>query len=81
MVGDNPHSDIRGAVSWDAHLEEHSHHSRWRACLVRTGVWSEDTMPLDTLQKGEFHPHTVQDDVRSAVNWALQEQGWKSRVE
>ena len=61
MVGDNPESDIRGANEYSS-----PHGSRWTSILVRTGVWRGVGGPT-------YRPHVVLDDVRRAVEWAVQD--------
>ncbi|KAL1884216.1 hypothetical protein VTK73DRAFT_5352 [Phialemonium thermophilum] len=74
MVGDNPESDIAGANSYRSEVGTH-----WRSVLVRTGVWSADRAPEETL-KDQFKPSVVVNDVREAVRWALEKEGWKGRL-
>lgn len=88
MVGDNPESDIRGALRWRRYLGATAGASPygtivpfWEACLVRTGVWNEDKMPLKTLEGRKTKPHTVQDDVKAVVQWALEREGWPERMD
>jgi HAD superfamily hydrolase (TIGR01456 family) len=59
MVGDNPHSDITGAVR-----------SKWTGMLVRTGVFQGDT---DALKM--YPPNHIADNVEEAVKIALKEEG------
>lgn len=86
MVGDNPESDIRGVHLWNGHLNQSSREERpslgpfWKSCLVRTGVWKEDTLPLDRLPKGK-RPYRAVDDVRAAVELALEESKWHGKFE
>lgn len=61
MVGDNPESDIAGANGYRSEFG-----SKWTSVLIKTGVWREGA-PLPHV------PHTVQDDVLSAVMWAVEE--------
>lgn len=91
MVGDNPESDIRGAVNWRDYLKDRGRSDprfsneevvpAWEACLVRTGVWDEDKMPLDNLEKRKAKPDTVQDDVKTVLNWVLEKEGWPERID
>lgn len=91
MVGDNPESDIRGAVNWrdylnkrgrsDPHFAQDDVVPGWEACLVRTGVWDEEKMPLDNLEKRKAKPDTVQDDVKKVLNWVLEKEGWPERID
>ncbi|KAI0839600.1 putative HAD superfamily hydrolase [Hypoxylon sp. FL0890] len=66
MVGDNPASDIRGANEYQSPVG-----TSWTSVLVRTGVWSPE-------RGGEpaYTPKVIVDDVRKAVEWALQQEGW-----
>jgi len=66
MVGDNPESDIAGANGYRSEVG-----TEWRSVLVRTGVWNG----RDALE-GQFKPKQVVQDVREAVRWALQREGW-----
>ncbi|KAI1427302.1 HAD-like domain-containing protein [Xylaria sp. FL1777] len=67
MVGDNPASDIRGANEYSS-----PRGTEWASVLVRTGVWSED-------RDGEpkHRPTAIVDDVKGAVKWALEREGWQ----
>ncbi|TGJ85650.1 hypothetical protein E0Z10_g3103 [Xylaria hypoxylon] len=67
MVGDNPESDIRGANEYSS-----PQGTEWASILVRTGVWNKD-------RDGEpkHKPTAVVDDVKSAVGWALEREGWR----
>ncbi|CAJ2504300.1 Uu.00g116940.m01.CDS01 [Anthostomella pinea] len=66
MVGDNPESDIRGANEYRSPAG-----TDWTSVLVRTGVWS--------AERGEpkHTPRVVVDDVKAAVGWALEREGWR----
>ncbi|KAI0130131.1 HAD-superfamily subfamily IIA hydrolase [Xylariales sp. AK1849] len=66
MVGDNPESDIRGANEFES-----PDGTDWTSVLVRTGVWSPE--------RGEptHRPKMIVDDVASAVDWALKQEGWR----
>ncbi|KAI1141172.1 putative HAD superfamily hydrolase [Hypoxylon sp. FL0543] len=66
MVGDNPASDVRGANEYVSPVG-----TRWTSVLVRTGVWSPE-------RGGEpaYAPRVIVDDVRAAVAWALEQEGW-----
>ncbi|CAN8100475.1 unnamed protein product [Discula destructiva] len=102
MVGDNPESDIKGAVRWSLQLDNEKRRKKnadrrrkkvathqqlrtdapvWQACLVRTGVWSEDSTPVAELEKRGTKPDTVQKDVKAVVNWVFEKEGWPNRVE
>ncbi|KAI1825806.1 HAD-superfamily subfamily IIA hydrolase [Xylaria intraflava] len=67
MVGDNPESDIRGANEYTS-----PQGTEWASILVRTGVWHKD-------RDGEpkYRPTTIVDDVKGAVEWALEREGWR----
>lgn len=79
MIGDNPQSDIKGALLWNRRLKRHkSAGPYWKSCLVRTGVWKEDVRPLENVKPQPTH---AVDDVRAAVQRALDEQGWSGRFE
>ena len=71
MVGDNPESDIAGANDYNSEAG-----TDWRSVLVRTGVWTPERGGEEALQ-GRFKPKMVVNDVREAVRWALQKEGWK----
>ncbi|KAL2158434.1 hypothetical protein VTH06DRAFT_4482 [Thermothelomyces fergusii] len=70
MVGDNPESDIAGANGYAS-----PQGTEWVSVLVRTGVWS-DARPGAGRLEGRFAPRAVADDVRAAVRWALEREGW-----
>ena len=55
MVGDNPESDIRGALGYNS-----SQGTRWLGVLVRTGVW-------DGVSPPSVAPSHVADGVKEAV--------------
>lgn len=73
MIGDNPASDIEGANTMKK--TNSNIFPQWESCLVRTGVWSEDKMPIGTLARKQ-RPYTVQDDVKTTVRWALKREGY-----
>ncbi|KAJ4422393.1 hypothetical protein N0V82_002949 [Gnomoniopsis sp. IMI 355080] len=86
MVGDNPQSDIRGVVNWRTAqrtlpIALKKDEPEWEACLVRTGVWDEEKVPLTTLELRNAKPDTVQDDVKTVLNWVLEKQGWPERLD
>lgn len=87
MVGDNPESDIRGTHLWNAHILQSGPRSKrpaygpyWKSCLVRTGVWEENSRPLEGLKKG-WRPYRTVDDVRAAVELVLEEQKFPGKLE
>ncbi|KAL9114939.1 MAG: hypothetical protein Q9227_001182 [Pyrenula ochraceoflavens] len=65
MVGDNPESDIRGANTYNS-----PHETEWISILVKTGVYDEGTPA--------WAPRSLQEDVKGAVQWALEDSGWKA---
>ena len=69
MIGDNPESDIAGANDFRS-----DDGTEWCSVLVRTGVWSPD--------RGEMlhKPKVIVDDVKAAVKWALEREGWKGQL-
>lgn len=69
MVGDNPASDIAGVCRLQTRMNMRETDPRWRSCLVRTGVWKD----VDGVNPKE-RPNTFQDDVKSAVEWAIEEE-------
>lgn len=85
MVGDNPESDIHGTHLWNKHMQFSVKTRRptlgpyWKSCLVRTGVWKEDAQPLMRIPSDK-KPRFVVDDVRAAVNLALEENKWPGQV-
>ena len=62
---DNPESDIRGANEYRS-----PHGTEWKSILVKTGVY----------QGGEpaWKPTVCVGNVWDAVQWALNESGWKA---
>lgn len=72
MVGDNPESDIAGANDYRS-----EHGTEWESMLVKTGVWNADR---GGALKGSFKPKVVVDDVKGAVRWALEREGWKGML-
>ncbi|KAI1806968.1 HAD-superfamily hydrolase [Daldinia bambusicola] len=74
MVGDNPASDIRGANEYVS-----SEGTAWESVLVRTGVWSPEREGGGAEPR--YKPKVIVDDVKSAVEWALKEEGWEGGIE
>lgn len=66
MVGDNPESDVRGALEF--HPEDGT---EYVPILVRTGVWQETKAQPDP----RFRPAVIVDDVLDAVVWAMAQEG------
>lgn len=86
MVGDNPQSDIRGVVNWSKALNAMPKNAKadqpaWESCLVRTGVWDEEKVSLPALEQRDAKPDTIQDDVKTVLNWVLEKEGWPERVD
>lgn len=79
MIGDNPASDIECANRHKASCIKHDQ-PVWHGCLVKTGVWSEDTRPVKNMRPSQ-RPDTVQNDVLAAVKWALEKEGWPHKLE
>ncbi|XXH02368.1 Cu-binding protein [Hypoxylon texense] len=69
MVGDNPASDIRGANEYASPAG-----TRWTSVLVRTGVWNPERGGAPA-----YEPEVIVDDVRAAVAWALEREGWDGK--
>ena len=65
MVGDNPASDIAGAVGYKSPFG-----SRWHSALLRTGVYQGEK--LDHWNT----PTTIVHDVYDAVRWACKHSEW-----
>ncbi|KAK1969071.1 HAD-superfamily subfamily IIA hydrolase [Colletotrichum sublineola] len=68
MVGDNPESDIRGANDYSNEKTE------WASVLVKTGVWRKERGPPTHA------PKMIVDDVKAAVEWALEREGRPTRI-
>ncbi|KAK1990976.1 HAD-superfamily subfamily IIA hydrolase [Colletotrichum falcatum] len=68
MVGDNPESDIRGANEYSSERTE------WASVLVKTGVWRKERGPPTHA------PKMIVDDVKAAVEWALEREGRPARI-
>ncbi|KAF3770482.1 HAD-superfamily hydrolase, partial [Cryphonectria parasitica EP155] len=62
MVGDNPESDIQGALLAN---NAHGAHPEWRSVLVKSGVYTADSPP-------RFEPTVIKDDIWEAVRWVIQ---------
>ncbi|KAK3336640.1 HAD-like domain-containing protein [Cercophora scortea] len=71
MVGDNPESDIAGANDFVSEVG-----TEWCSVLVGTGVWRPDVRGGEGVLKGRFKPTAVVRDVREAVAWALEREGF-----
>lgn len=71
MVGDNPESDIAGANEYVSEVG-----TEWKSVLVKTGVWRAEHGRGYEQLKGRFEPTKIVDDVRAAVAWALEREGW-----
>ncbi|OTB15327.1 hypothetical protein K445DRAFT_318161 [Daldinia sp. EC12] len=79
MVGDNPASDIRGANQYVS-----AEGTAWESVLVRTGVWNPERGGGGGGGPGgepAYKPKVIVDDVKSAVEWALKQEGWEGGVE
>ncbi|GKT96384.1 HAD-superfamily subfamily IIA hydrolase [Colletotrichum tofieldiae] len=68
MVGDNPESDIRGANDYS------NDETEWASVLVKTGVWKKERGPPTHA------PKMIVEDVKAAVEWALQREGRATRL-
>lgn len=66
MVGDNPESDIRGALEYT-----HDDGTEYVPILVRTGVWRQ----TEREREPKWQPAVIVDDVLDAVVWALRNEG------
>lgn len=62
MIGDNPESDIRGAIDADKTSE-----LTWRSVLVETGVHEAGTEPA-------YIPTEMKANVWEAVRWAVKQE-------
>lgn len=75
MVGDNPASDIRGANLWSGIMQRRDQKGpQWSSILVKTGVYRSG-------QKLRSRPKVIVEDVLTAVQWALNKQRWKGKIE
>ena len=73
MVGDNPESDIAGANAFAS-----PRGTDWHSVLVKTGVWSPGRSSGADPETSPAHkPAVIVNDVRDAVRWALQREGWE----
>lgn len=70
MVGDNPESDIKGANDFQS-----PNGVEWISLLTRTGVYRDREGHKPTWQ-----PTAIVDDVKSAVQWALDDSGWDRTI-
>ena len=75
MVGDNPESDIAGANDYRSEVG-----TEWESVLVKTGVWTPQRAGGEAVLKGRLKPGAVVEDVREAVRWALEREGWEGRL-
>jgi HAD superfamily hydrolase (TIGR01456 family) len=64
MIGDNPESDIRGAMNFKSQFG-----AQWKSILVETGVYVPGTVPSE-------RPNHIATDIMEAVKWALHEKGY-----
>ncbi|KAJ9155223.1 HAD hydrolase [Pleurostoma richardsiae] len=71
MIGDNPESDIAGANMYESDAG-----TDWTSVLVRTGVWT----PERNGGELKHRPEIIVDDVKQAVRWALEREGWKGQL-
>lgn len=62
MIGDNPESDIQGAL-----MADKCSSLQWRSVLVETGVHKAGAVP-------RHQPSVIKEDVWEAVLWALREE-------
>ncbi|ROW12436.1 hypothetical protein VMCG_00758 [Cytospora schulzeri] len=62
MVGDNPESDICGAL-----LADENSHLTWKSCLVETGVHKAGTVP-------DYPPTKTASGIWEAVRWAVKQE-------
>ena len=65
MVGDNPASDIAGAVGYKSPLG-----SKWYSALLKTGVYQGEKLDATNT------PTTIVEDVYDAVQWACKHSDW-----
>ena len=72
MIGDNPESDIAGANGYRS-----ENGTEWVSVLVKTGVWDEARSGAKFTSK-ELEPKRIEADVKSAVGWALEREGFKA---
>ena len=64
MVGDNPESDIRGAMSFKSPTGV-----SWHGALVETGIY--------TGGQPSVQPTTIVSDIWEAVQWGMKHSGWQ----
>jgi HAD superfamily hydrolase (TIGR01456 family) len=67
MVGDNPTSDIEGCRR--ANIVHRNSNISWQGVLVRTGVYQDGDEKNGAV--------TVQDTINEAVEWILEQEGFK----
>ncbi|KAB8356407.1 hypothetical protein FH972_023990 [Carpinus fangiana] len=68
MVGDNPASDIMGAMNYKSPFG-----TTWSSALVRTGVYAGG--------EPAAAPSTTVDHVGDAVRWAVKDSGWANDID
>jgi ribonucleotide monophosphatase NagD (HAD superfamily) len=66
MIGDNPESDIAGANSFRSPTG-----TEWISLLTRTGVYKDRPG-----QRPTHEPRAIVDDVKAAVQWAVEDSRW-----
>jgi HAD superfamily hydrolase (TIGR01456 family) len=66
MIGDNPESDVRGALEFKP-----EDGTEYVPILVKTGVWHE----TEPGAQPRWQPAVIVDDVLDAVVWAMREEG------
>ena len=66
MIGDNPESDVRGALDFQP-----EDGTEYVPILVKTGVWQE----TEAERTPRWQPAVIVDDVLDAVIWAMKQEG------
>ena len=66
MIGDNPESDIAGANNYQSPVG-----TEWISLLTRTGVYKDRPG-----QRPTHEPRAIVDDVKAAVQWAVEDSRW-----